>query len=127
MSFLGILITIIFAIIISGLFYYVFKSTGPWGTFWTFVVILILAGLAGSFWITPVGPAVYNVAFIPTLFVIFVFALILAAASPPRNRKSNRYNREKPAEDEAGALAIGAFFWILMSILLMIAIWGALI
>jgi hypothetical protein len=127
MTFFGILLTIFIAILIGALFYYVFKSTGPWGTFWTFVVILILAGIAGSYWMTPVGPAVYNVALIPTLFVIIVFALILAAASPSRHRRRGRYSEERPAEDEAGALAIGAFFWILMSILLIIAIWGAFV
>jgi hypothetical protein len=126
MTFLGVLFTIIIAFIVGALFYYIFKSTGPWGTFWSFMVILILAALAGSFWVNPVGPVFLNVAWIPVFFVVFVFALLMAAASPPAKNKKDAYAESRPSEDEAGALAIGGFFWILMSIMLIIALMGAL-
>lgn len=91
------------------------------------MLILILAGLAGSSWINPVGPVFWDVALLPVLFVVFVFALLMAAATPPsRNREKDVANPE-PSEEEAGAIAIGGFFWILMSILLIIALWGALV
>ncbi len=127
MTFLGVLFTILIAFLVGALFYYIFKSTGPWGTFWSFLLILILAGLAGSFWINPVGPVFWDIAFLPVLFVVFIFALLLAAATPPSRRETGEYRSGEPSEDEAGAIAIGSFFWILMSILLIIALWGALI
>ncbi|MFW6370672.1 MAG: hypothetical protein ACOC10_05630 [Bacteroidota bacterium] len=127
MTFLGVLFTIFIAFLVGAMFYYIFKTTGPWGTFWSFLLILILAGLAGSFWVTPVGPVFWNVAWIPVFFIIIIFALLMAAATPPRRREARDYSSSEPSEDEAGALAIGSFFWILMSILLIIALWGALV
>lgn len=55
---------------------------------WTFLIILVLAGLAAALWIEPVGPVIYDVAWVPMLFVIILFALVLAAATPStRNRR----------------------------------------
>jgi len=107
----------------------VFKSTGPWGTFWSFLLILVLVGLAAEAWIEPVGPVAWGVAWIPTLFVIFLFALLLAAATPPRNR-SVRDTATEPTttpEEETAAVAVGGFFWIFMFFLLVIALWGIFI
>ena len=123
MVFLEVLLTIFGALAIGALFYYVFRATGPWGTFWSFLLILVLAGLAAEAWIEPVGPVAWGVAWVPTLFVIIIFALILAAAAPPRDRRMETPPAE-PSEEETAAVAIGGFFWILLILLLFIAIWG---
>ncbi len=127
MAFLEIILTILTAVFIGILFYYVFKSSGPWGTFWSFLLILILAGLAAEAWITPVGPVIWGFAWIPTLLVILIVALLLAAATPTPHRRRRELNLEKeeePSEEETAAIAVGGFFWILMLILLGIAVWG---
>ncbi len=121
-----VIFSIITAIVIGILFYYVFKSTGPWGTFWSFLLILILVGLATSAWIEPIGPVFYNVAWIPILFVILLFAFFLAAASEPgRYRKLPRTEAEEE-EERAGAV-LGIFFWIFILFLLIATIWGIFI
>lgn len=127
MAFVEIIITVLTAFFVGILFYYGFKSSGPWGTFWSFLVILILAGLAATAWITPVGPAIWGYAWFPTLMVILIFALLLSAATPTRHRRRRELNLEKetePSEEETAAIAIGGFFWILLLILLGIAFWG---
>ena len=53
MTALEIIFTVIGAILIGSIFYYVFRVSGPWGSFWAFLLILILAGLAMAAWITP--------------------------------------------------------------------------
>ena len=74
MTFLEILFAIAAAILIGVLFYYVFKAAGPWGSFWTFLLILILAGLATAAWIQPFGPVIYDIVWVPILLVIlFIF------------------------------------------------------
>ena len=127
MTFLGVLLIVLIAIIVGSMFFYIFKSPGPWGTYWSFLLILILAGLAGSFWINPAGPVFWGVAWMTVLFVVFVFALLLAAASPVSRKKTVDRSSSRPSPDEAGAIAIGSFFWILMSVLLILALWGALV
>ena len=118
MTVVGIIFTVIIALLIGLLFYYTFKSTGPWGSFWTFFLILLLSGLAAMPWVEPVGPTLYDVAWIPITFIILLFAILLAAASPVYEQSARRTETpEKPRPDnEAGATAaaLGVFFWILL-------------
>lgn len=123
MTFLEILLTILIAVVIGILFYYIFRSRGPWGSFWSFLLILILAGLAAEAWIEPVGPVGWGVAWVPTIFVILLFALLLAAAAPPRPER--RITEPVPdTEEEATVIALSGFFWIFMIFLLGVVIWG---
>jgi len=120
MEFLAMLLIAIGALFIGVIFYYVFKTSGPWGSFWSFLLILILAGIAADAWITPVGPYYQGVAWFPVLFVILLFALLIAAATPPRR---TRIEPEVEPEEPA-AIALGGFFWVLMIFLLIAAVWG---
>jgi K+ transporter len=124
MTFLGVLLTVMAAIIVSVLFYYVFKSTGPWENFWIFLLILTLAGLAAGFWIAPVGPVMWGIAWVPILIVIIIFALLLGAASPRQQERTvtNSENGE-PAPQDRKAATIGALFWILLIFLLGAIVW----
>jgi hypothetical protein len=128
MTLLEIIFTIIGAIIIGLLFYYVFRISGPWGSFWTFLLILILAGLASAAWVTPFGPIYNEVAWIPILLVLVFFAILLAAASPPTDRRVNPTGETEPlppSRSERGALAaLGMFFYLLVFFLLIAIIWG---
>lgn len=132
MALLEIILTIGAAILIGFLFYYIFRSTGPWGTFWSFVLILILAGLVAEAWITPIGPVLWDFSWVTTLFVIFIFALLLAAASPPRTRSYTEAEAREPVtkeeleESRESAVALSIFFWILLIALLVVIIWSFL-
>ena len=126
--FFQILTAVILALLVGSFFYYVFKYTGPWGSFWTFILVLILAGFAASVWIEPFGPALYSVAWAPILFVILLFALLLAAATPSGYRTG--YHKEEnipePGEKQAPVLAISALFWVFMAGLLIATFIGIL-
>lgn len=128
MTFLEIILVIVAAILVGTLFYYVFKISGPWGSFWTFLLILILAGLAAEAWVTPFGPVFYDVAWFPTIFVILIFALILAAASPSARRDvdTNTATTE-PRTTSPAAVAFSVFFWFLLMFLFIAVIWGVFI
>ncbi|MFO8129526.1 MAG: hypothetical protein R6T99_06455 [Bacteroidales bacterium] len=122
-----VIFSIIAALLVGVLFYYIFRYSGPWGSFWTFLLVLVLAGLAAAAWIEPIGPAAWNVAWLPILFVILLFALFLAAATTPDDRRRIRTRRpvdtETPGE-EAAAVTLGIFFWIFIVFLVFAAIWG---
>jgi hypothetical protein len=130
MTFLEIFLTILIALLVGTLFYFVFKTTGPWGTFWTFALILILVGLAAAIWIEPVGPLIYDFAWLPILFVILIFALILAAATPPRKRSRDldldtpTTGKESSGADVAAVAALGIFFWFLLIFLFVAVLVG---
>ena len=129
MELLEILLTIAGAALVGVLFYYVFRTTGPWGTFWSFILILILVGLAAEAWIAPIGPVYWDFSWVTTLFVILIFALLLAAASPARRRYTEAELREPVAREELeqsreSAVALTVFFWVMLFVLLIAVIWG---
>lgn len=126
--FYQIFFSILLALIVGSFFYYLFKYTGPWGSFWTFLLVLILAGLAASVWIEPVGPMLYNIAWVPILIVILLFALFLAAVTPPRysRERTMQENTMEPADEELPVLAISTIFWVFLFALLVAAAVGVL-
>lgn len=126
--FFQILFSILLALIVASFFYYLFKYTGPWGSFWTFVLVLILAGLTASVWIEPVGPMLYNIAWVPILAVILLFALFIAALTPPRYNRKQPMQEDipEPAGDELPVLAISTVFWVFLFALLVAAAIGLL-
>ncbi len=127
MLFVNVLVAILIAAVVGVFFYYVFKFAGPWGNFWAFLTVLILAGVAAGAWIEPFGPVVYEVAWVPVLFVIFLFALLLAALSPPSARRTASIPEDpllEVPEEEAPFMAISAVFWIFLAFLLVAAVIG---
>ncbi len=124
MTLLEVLLVIALAVLVGSIFYYIFKTTGPWGSFWAFILTLILAGIAAEAWIPDAGPVFYDVAWIPTLFVILLFGLLLAAASPPRRDvETQNAAAETPVESKEAAV-LGVFFWIFMIVLLGAVLFG---
>jgi hypothetical protein len=136
MSVLGVIVAILLALTVGAIFHFVLKITGPWGSLWTFLLVLILVGVAAAIWIPPIGPYYLDIAWIPIVFVIFMFALLLAAATPT-NRDKNRYQKQHTAEeaspypkknsdgtDLATSTVVGGFFWILLILMLIVILVG---
>lgn len=125
---------IIFALIIGSLFFYGFKKRGPWGSFWSFILILFLGMWAVDLWVTPYGPQYWGIAWFDMLFVGFLFAFLLAAATPThydRLKKRNLTEKElaEAQQEEAigSSVAIGIFFWFMLLffiVLLVIGLFG---
>lgn len=127
---------IIIAAIISLIFYFALNARGPWGTLWTFFLVLLFAIWAGSLWISPAGPVYWGIAWIPLFFVGLVFALLLAAiptTSDERyidettettdvNLTSEEVERRREADRTAAA--VSGFFWVLLLILFIVIIIG---
>ncbi len=111
------------------LFYYVFRVSGPWGSLWSFLLILILGTIAFTAWITPFGPVFMEVEWVPIAAVILFFALLLAAASPSSGRQRRREVRVDSDPDPAAGTvaAVGIFFFILVFLMAAIALVGILI
>lgn len=128
----NVLFLAIAAAALTFIFSYIFKSPGPWGSFWAFLGILFLAMFAFSLWVTPVGPVWHNIAWFDTLLVGLVLALLLGAAGESRKKTRHFKQTEKGEVDlvaeanaEVGATALfGIFFWIFMVVMSILVIGG---
>ena len=128
MTFLQILAIAIVAALVGVLFYYVFKTAGPWGRFWSFVLILILAGIAAAAWIPPLGPVYWDVSWVPVLIVILLFALFLAAATPPRGKeKVPPEEHPGPRQYASEVVVLNTFFWVFVVLLFIAALFGIIV
>ncbi|MFW5644940.1 MAG: hypothetical protein ACOCZL_03425 [Bacteroidota bacterium] len=110
-------------LLITLAFTHLFRVRGPWGTFWTFFLVILLAVIAADIWVQPIGPYYRDVYWLPPLVVGILFALILAAASPGK--------KERKRVDQAGAeyhgdkvafIALGVFFWFLLILLFVLVV-----
>ena len=112
-------------LLIALAFTYLFRVRGPWGTFWTFFLVILLAVLVADIWIDPIGPYYRDVYWLPPLVVGILFALILAAASPgKKDRKRVDQEGEEYKGDKVAFIALGVFFWFLLILLLVLAVTG---
>ena len=125
----------LFATILTAFFNLVFKNTGPWSGFWVFFILLFFIAFAAGEWAAPRGPSAWGYYWAPGLIAALVFALVLAAVTPrvpssagrrPK-RETHPGDLQTPDESEEdvviGAM-MGIFFWILLSVLVLIAIVG---
>ena len=110
MFFLDLLAAFIIALVLTLIFVTLFRAPGPWGAWWIFLLVVFLAAWAGGLWVTPIGPPVFNVYWLPMLLVGLLVAMLIAAAVPPAPPRSTA---EMVAEQEA-ATALGVFLWILL-------------
>lgn len=139
----GVLAAIVIAILISAIFYFAFNARGPWGSLWTFFLVLLLVIWAANLWIRPIGPVYWGVSWVPLIFIGLIFALLLAAiptyddetegrltegrlpeedvALDETQPESRRIEIERQREAAGAAVAIGWIFWIFI-IFLLIAI-----
>ncbi len=112
---------ILIAILVGSVFYYLFKSRGPWGSAWTFFLVLFVGIWFLAALTDPVGPVYWQVAWFDFLFFGLLFALILTAATPSsadRERMRVYYSNLKKEEVDApsAAVAVGIWFWIMIFI-----------
>mgnify|MGYP001794885883 CR=1 FL=1 len=85
-----------------------------------FFFVLFLACLAVGYWITPFGPMMWGVAWLPLLFIILIVAALFSAP-PPYQRKTA--NSEK-VEATSAVAAVSIFIWILFFVFIVAIIAG---
>lgn len=125
MTLAAVLGIIVLALLIGLIFYYGFKSRGPWGSFWTFFLVIFFGIWIAALWVNPVGPIYWGVAWLDLIFVGILLALILAAASPLKKKDFEDPEAKVTTEryNHTGAV-VGAFFWIMLLFFVLAVIAG---
>ena len=108
-----IVLAFLFGLILALLFSYGFGRPGPFGGFMWFFLVVFLAAWAIGVWAEPVGPVMWDIAWVPILFGALFVALLLAAVPPLPGRPV-----EATAPEAVGATAaLGLFFWLMLGLL----------
>jgi hypothetical protein len=102
------------------------RKRGPWGSIWTFFLVLFLTLWTVSIYVAPVGPMYWGIAWIPIVIagIILTALLIAAMPHPGQSRDQVKEYTETTSIDgksDFPATPIGRFFWVLI-ILFVIAI-----
>jgi hypothetical protein len=100
---IGLLLTTLFG---AGL-----RMRGPWESLFVFFCLVSLSAWAGGSWLSPRGPMLWGISWVPFLVVGSIVALFLAA-TPKRDTPA-----EKEEELEREEVILGNLFWILIGVL----------
>ena len=118
----AILFSLFFAALITALFYLLLENPlKKWGVFF---VIIFLVYFSATRWMVHAGPPAYGHYWLPAFVVAVLVAVLMAALYPKQNK---RVPREKVSQglykgDESEeTIAMGAFFWIFLLMLLITA------
>jgi len=125
MTFLALIYTASIAIVIALFFANALRMRGPWGSFWTFSLIIFLAVLAAELWVRPVGPSYQGIYWIPPFAVGVLVASILAASTS--SSAFHVKQKSKPGESieqKANAIALGKFFWFVVLFMFVLVVMG---
>jgi hypothetical protein len=97
---------------------------GPWGSIWTFFLVLFLTLWTVSIYVAPIGPVYWGVAWIPLAISGLIITVLLIAAMPhPGGPSREKENVTIPSDTNPnfGHGTGSKFFWALI-ILFIIAI-----
>jgi len=100
-------------------------ESGGWGA-WSVFLLFFFAILAGGLWLTPVGPPLVGVYWIPFLFVAIFIAMFWAAAPHPPRRKRRKSGQSsvlgRQDDMPVAPVGLGVLFWLLLVGLAMVAL-----
>ncbi|MFW5761437.1 MAG: hypothetical protein ACOCXH_10700 [Cyclobacteriaceae bacterium] len=126
MNFFELLGIIMIALVVVLIFTMIFKVRGPWGSFWTLFIVVLLSVWAADLWLIPAGPVIWDLAWILLIFVAIVVALLLAAAESGVKKPKSTANQENEvtSKEMDTASKISAIFWVILLFLILAIVIG---
>jgi|SRR5688572_4098419 hypothetical protein len=128
----GIIAALIIALSIAALSVLIFRRKGPWGTLWTFFLLVFLALWAVSIYFRDVGPVYWGVAWLPLLFSAVILAALLISIVPDANHmRDDSFKDAEPDKitfvEKIRSLSgprSGSLFWVVVVILIVVIVVG---
>jgi hypothetical protein len=116
----GLFAAALIALILTVVAVFFLGKRGPWGSIWTFFLVLFLTLCTVSIYVAPIGPVYWGVAWIPITIAGIIATILLIAAMPHPHADRDEVHVGKNTTD-VPATPAGRFFWVLI-ILVIIAI-----
>jgi hypothetical protein len=105
-------VSLFFAALAIALLAFGLRYRGP-HPLWALFLLLFLGVWAGGAWLSPIGPPLWSIYWLPFLMLAVLIATLIVAIAPP---KVHTHAEEMEREREVG-VGLGIFFWLLMSML----------
>lgn len=123
------LAALLVAMIITILSITLFRKKGPWGSAWTFFLLLFLMLWTVSLYVRSFGPVYLGIAWFPLIIAGVMIALLLAAVLPDANQWRDESLRDTQTgkirkEENPPARKVGKIYWVLIIALLIAIIVG---
>lgn len=80
-------------------------------------LVLFMATWAGGIWMTPFGPDMFGVYWLPFVIIGIFVALIILATVPPRRPQTVEQARKQAGVQEGAQRVLGASFWLIIVVL----------
>lgn len=120
----GIAYLLLISFLITLFFRFLLRVSGPWGSFWAFFIIILLAVIAADIWVSPIGPHFEDIYWVPPVAAGLLIALLLAATTPSPMARSERDADKNANKEQAAAVALNTFFWFLVIMLVILILAG---
>lgn len=96
---------------------FLLRKKGPWGSAWTFFLVVFLTLWAVSIYLAPVGPTYQGVAWAPLIIAGILLTFLLLASMPGANEwRDESIKSEHPSKKVSQGKA-GRLFWIFIFLL----------
>jgi hypothetical protein len=113
-------VALVITLVIGLVFITGLRRSGPFPGVIGFLLLILLVAWSGGIWMTPFGPELWGVAFIPFALAGLLAALILAAFTPPKEGSTVHLQTrtEKMLEEEVP----GSPWSLLLSLILVLVL-----
>ncbi len=118
------LFALIVATLITSIFVFIFRRTGPWSVF-IFFLLVFLGTWAGGIWLMPMGTTIWNIYWLPFLIAGIIFALLISLVETPKRYRVRFIKSKKVIEGEEEDIV--SVLWSLFGLLIIFLILGILI
>jgi hypothetical protein len=122
----GLFAAALIALILTVVSVFFLGKRGPWGSIWTFFLVLFLTLSTVAIYVAPIGPVYWGIAWIPITIAGVIITVLLIAAMPHPDNKRGLPNGDTDvtkvnSKTDFPTTPVGRFFWALI-ILFVIAI-----
>jgi DMSO reductase anchor subunit len=118
MFLLHLCLALIMALFMTAIYRFVPRRQYPMPSILFFIIVFLGVWLGGV-WITPVGPSVWNVHWLPFFLASLIFVLLMLAIKTQINRRRLQQQDKDVEKENVTRAALGSFFWVLIVLLIL--------
>jgi hypothetical protein len=116
----GLVAALLISLLLTLISVFLFRRKGPWGSAWTFFLVVFLTLWVVSIYIAPIGPIYIGIAWAPLIIAGILLTILLIASMPTANDwRDESIKSTSETKKESLQRPVSRFFWVLIVLLAM--------